>query len=104
MLNNLISNAIECVRTGETPLITIILEKRKEHALLSITDNGSGIPEKQQSQIFEPNFTTKSSGTGLGLAMVKRIIDDLNGDLYFTTELGIGTTFYVSIPLLKQKV
>ena len=104
VLNNLISNAIECVHTGETPLITIILEKRKEHALLSITDNGSGIPEKQQSQIFEPNFTTKSSGTGLGLAMVKRIIDDLNGGLYFTTELGIGTTFYVSIPLLKQKV
>ena len=65
---------------------------------------GAIIEALEPTQIFEPNFTTKSSGTGLGLAMVKRIIDDLNGDLYFTTELGLGTTFYVSIPLLKQKV
>tara|TARA_B110000977_G_scaffold199699_1_gene287879 strand:- start:691 stop:2106 length:1416 start_codon:yes stop_codon:yes gene_type:complete len=103
VLNNLLSNAIECVKEGETPLVTISLEKRKEDVLLQVVDNGVGIPASLHSKIFEPNFTTKTSGTGLGLAMVKRIIDDLNGAIYFETSAGSGTTFFISIPLLHQK-
>ena len=103
VLNNLLNNAIECVKEGDTPLVTISLEKKKEVALLVIKDNGMGIPVLLQSKIFEPNFTTKTSGTGLGLAMVKRIIDDLNGTIYFETSPTSGTTFFVSIPLLHQK-
>ena len=70
---------------------------------LSISDNGEGIPTALDKKIFNPSFTTKNSGTGLGLAIVKRIINDLNGSISFKSSEGQGTTFYVSIPHLKEK-
>jgi len=103
VLNNLLNNAIEAVSEGETPMVRVSLEKGTHKILLQVEDNGSGIPLELQDEIFEPNFTTKTSGTGLGLAMVKKIIDDLNGHIYFETIPNSGTTFYVSLPLLKQK-
>ncbi len=103
VLNNLLNNAIEAVADGTSPLVTVSLEKGNDKVLLQVQDNGVGIPLELQDKIFEPNFTTKSSGTGLGLAMVKRIIDDLNGHIYFETIPNTGTTFYISLPLLKQK-
>ena len=103
VLNNLLNNAIEAVSDDETPMVTVSLEKGEHKALLQVEDNGSGIPVDLQDKIFEPNFTTKTSGTGLGLAMVKRIVDDLNGHIYFDTIQNKGTTFYISLPLLKQK-
>jgi signal transduction histidine kinase len=66
--------------------------------LLTVKDNGKGIPENLREKIFEPNFTTKSSGTGLGLAFVKNSIENANGKVWFETTLGIGTTFYLSFP------
>jgi len=103
VLNNLLNNAIEAVSEGDTPMVRVSLEKGTHKILLQVEDNGSGIPLELQDEIFEPNFTTKTSGTGLGLAMVKKIIDDLNGHIYFETIPNNGTTFYVSLPLLKQK-
>jgi two-component system nitrogen regulation sensor histidine kinase NtrY len=103
VLNNLLNNAIEAVADGETPTVTVSLEKGNHKVLVQVEDNGMGIPLELQDKIFEPNFTTKTSGTGLGLAMVKRIIDDLNGHIYFETVPNNGTTFYISLPLLKQK-
>ena len=70
---------------------------------LSISDNGEGIPLVLHKKIFNPSFTTKNSGMGLGLAIVKRIIYDLNGSISFESSEGLGTTFYVSIPHLKEK-
>ena len=64
-----------------------------------IQDNGSGIEEEKQSKIFQPNFTTKNSGMGMGLAIVKNIIDNAGGKIWFQSELNKGTTFYVSLPL-----
>jgi signal transduction histidine kinase len=66
---------------------------------ISITDNGEGIPEEMQSHIFVPNFTTKSSGTGLGLAMCKGIVEQAKGKIWFETEQGRGTTFHVELPV-----
>jgi len=103
VLNNLLNNAIEAVSEGDTPMVRVSLEKGTHKILLQVEDNGSGIPLELQEEIFEPNFTTKTSGTGLGLAIVKKIIDDLNGHIYFETIPNNGTTFYVSLPLLKQK-
>ena len=103
VLNNLLNNAIEAVSEGETPMVTVSLEKGDNKVLLQVEDNGSGIPLELQDKIFEPNFTTKTSGTGLGLAIVKRIVDDLNGHIYFETLPNKGTTFYISLPLIKQK-
>lgn len=103
VLNNLLNNAIEAVSDGVTPQVSVSLEKSGNKTLLQVTDNGAGIPLEQQEKIFEPNFTTKTSGTGLGLAMVKRIVDDLNGHIYFDSIPNNGTTFYISLPLHNQK-
>jgi signal transduction histidine kinase len=96
--NNLLKNAIEATpqgRTGEIEIDHLITNK---HILLSIKDNGNGIPENLREKIFEPNFTTKSSGTGLGLAFVKNSIENAGGKVWFETELSQGTTFYISLP------
>ena len=63
--------------------------------LVSVADNGSGIDEDKQSKIFVPNFTTKSTGMGLGLAMVKNIVENANGEIWFETKEGEGTTFFL---------
>ncbi|HUN03314.1 MAG TPA: ATP-binding protein, partial [Niabella sp.] len=63
-------------------------------------DNGPGIDEKMKSKIFYPNFTTKSSGTGLGLAMCKNIVEQNGGSIWFETEIDKGATFNVTLPLI----
>jgi len=68
---------------------------------ISVTDNGEGIPVDMQNKIFTPNFTTKSSGTGLGLAMCKSIIEQANGKIWFETEEGKGTVFFVKLPVIS---
>ena len=65
---------------------------------MKIKDNGTGINEEQVNKIFTPNFTTKTGGMGLGLAMVKSIVESFNGKIWFETKSGIGTTFFISIP------
>jgi len=67
--------------------------------IVSVKDNGEGIPVSMQSKIFVPNFTTKSSGTGLGLAMCKSIVEQAHGKIWFDTKLGEGTTFHIELPL-----
>jgi two-component system, NtrC family, nitrogen regulation sensor histidine kinase NtrY len=66
---------------------------------ISIKDNGEGIAPEMQDRIFVPNFTTKSSGTGLGLAMCMGIVEQAKGKIWFETTQGKGTTFYVELPL-----
>jgi len=74
------------------------LELLNKKISLSIEDNGNGIPEDKLEKIFEPNFTTKSSGTGLGLAMVKRMIEDYKGEISIRSKEGKGTTLMVILP------
>ncbi len=99
VLTNLITNAIQAVPENKEPRISVETLLVENEVLLRVTDNGSGIPKELQPKIFEPNFTTKSGGMGLGLAMVKGIIQEFNGKIGFVSELGAGTTFTVSIPL-----
>jgi signal transduction histidine kinase len=68
---------------------------------ISVKDNGEGIPEEMRSKIFTPNFTTKTSGTGLGLAMTKSIVEQAKGYIWFETEEGEGTTFFVQLPVIS---
>ena len=68
--------------------------------LITLKDNGNGISEAVQSKIFTPNFTTKTSGTGLGLAMCKGIVEKAKGKIWFETEAGVGTTFFVELPVV----
>jgi signal transduction histidine kinase len=99
IFNNLVKNAIEAVPEYRKGIIEIKLETSGKNALIEITDNGKGIPEKLQDSIFNHNFTTKSSGTGLGLAFVKQAIENMYGSIRFETEPNKGTTFYIVLPL-----
>ena len=103
ILHNLIKNALQAVPEERTPNITVVFETYDQMAVLKVADNGMGIPIRSQDKVFEPNFTTKSSGMGLGLAMVKNIITNFEGVISFYTVQGKGTVFTVKIPLAPEE-
>ncbi|MCC5941526.1 MAG: HAMP domain-containing histidine kinase [Balneolaceae bacterium] len=96
---NLIKNAIEAADGGVVK-VHITLKKLREHAMIQIRDDGSGIEDENREKIFLPKFSTKSSGTGLGLAIAKKIIEEHNGDIWFESKKGQGTSFYIRLPLV----
>lgn len=100
---NLIKNGMQSVPAGRKGLIRIGLERNETHAVIGVSDNGCGIPENIRSQLFQPNFTTKSSGMGLGLAIVKRIVESANGRIWFDTVIDQGSTFYIELPLFDEE-
>lgn len=97
--NNLLKNAIEATPENRPGIIEISYKKTDKNILFEIKDNGNGIPENMREKIFEPNFTTKSSGTGLGLAFVKNSIENAGGKVWFNTKTGEGTSFYLDFPV-----
>lgn len=99
---NLIKNAIQAIPENQEGKISIDIEVQKQNATISISDNGKGIPPDVQENIFVPNFTTKTSGAGLGLAITKNIVENFNGSIWFKTQAGKGSTFYIMIPLIKK--
>lgn len=101
LFTNLLTNAVEACAEKATCQIIINEEKADGQVLISVKDNGEGIPQEMQSKIFIPNFTTKTSGTGLGLAMCKSIVEQSEGRIWFETEPGKGTTFFVQLPLIR---
>ncbi|MCP4151475.1 MAG: PAS domain S-box protein [bacterium] len=92
---NLLINAAQAV--SQEGRITISTETEKDSLLLKISDNGTGIPQNLKEQIFKPFFTTKNTGTGLGLAMVKRVIEAHSGKISFESD-SEGTTFIIKFP------
>jgi signal transduction histidine kinase len=98
LFTNLFANAIEACPEKKCRL-TVREQIVGNMIRISIGDNGEGIAPEMQSRIFVPNFTTKSSGTGLGLAMCKGIVEQSKGNIWFETERGVGTTFHVEIPV-----
>jgi two-component system, NtrC family, nitrogen regulation sensor histidine kinase NtrY len=103
LFTNLFANAVDACKGNETCRIQVNEELDRENNIIrvSITDNGEGIPPEMESRIFVPNFTTKSSGTGLGLAMCKGIVEQAKGKIWFETERGNGTTFHVELPVME---
>lgn len=99
LFTNLFANAVEACE-GRLCRIEVSEQLMEGRIRISIRDNGEGIPEETQSRIFMPNFTTKSSGTGLGLAMCKGIVEQVKGKIWFETRKGDGTTFHVELPLV----
>lgn len=95
VFNNLIKNAIQATSEREDGKIHIAIYQESLQLKISVADNGIGIPKEQHSQIFTPYFTTKSTGTGIGLAMVKQIIVNHRGTIYFDSIEGEGTTFFI---------
>jgi signal transduction histidine kinase len=96
IFNNLINNAVQSIPSGQAGVICISVESGEGNKLnIAIADNGTGILEEQRGRIFAPNFTTKSTGTGLGLAMVKAMTEQNNGRVWFESEPGRGSTFFL---------
>lgn len=101
--NNLIKNSIEAAAGKPQCRIRIMVEiQRPGYLTITFQDFGKGIDELVRDKIFQPNFTTKSSGTGLGLAFVKQAIETMKGTITFKTKKGVGTIFYITMPIKNR--
>lgn len=96
--NNLFKNSIEAAKADKRMLIKVNISESNDHIIVAVSDNGKGIEVGQQAAIFMPNFTTKTSGTGLGLAFVKQAIENAGGSVSFTSDPEKGTTFLLNFP------
>ncbi|KAB5491036.1 MULTISPECIES: sensor histidine kinase [Flagellimonas] len=101
VITNLVKNAIQAVPEVESPRILVTVATEGQYVKISVADNGVGIPDDLRYRVFEPKFTTKSSGTGLGLGMVKNIVENYKGTITFTSKEGKGTVFTIKFP--KQR-
>lgn len=97
---NLAHNAIQAFDAGGT--VSLRLEASLEQLRISVEDDGPGIAADQLTRIFEPYFTTKPHGTGLGLALVQRTVDELRGRIEVHSEVGKGTRFVVELPRVQK--
>ncbi|MDR2964177.1 MAG: HAMP domain-containing protein [Treponema sp.] len=104
ILTNLIINAIDSMNgQGSIDIRTDLVKKLEiSYCRISIKDSGNGISEQERHRIFTPYFTSKESGTGLGLPIVERIINDHGGAIWFDSAEGAGTTFYIDLPAEKS--
>ena len=106
VLNNVIKNAVQAIQFAvdydRDGLVEIALEKTDDVAIVSIKDNGTGIKEEETNKIFTPNFTTKNSGTGIGLAMSRNIVEAAGGRIYFESTVNVGTTFFIEFPIAQK--
>jgi len=98
VITNLVKNAIQAVPDVESPRILVTVSSEGQNVKISVADNGVGISDEFRQKVFEPKFTTKSSGTGLGLGMVKNIVENYGGTINFTSQVGKGTVFTVRFP------
>ena len=96
---NLVKNGIQAIPRDRKGTIMVELFKDDVWAYISITDNGVGIPLDLQDKLFEPSFTTKSSGMGLGLAIAKKIVENFKGEIWFQSKRDVQTTFFIKLPL-----
>ncbi len=100
VFSNLIKNGIQAIPQGKDGVIVVSLKVLRDKCLVSITDNGNGIPDDAREKLFTPYFTTKSSGTGLGLSIVKKHVENCGGKIWFESDPRKGTTFFVELPLM----
>ncbi len=102
IITNLVKNAIQAIPEDQPEKqVLVAVNAEEEHVVISVKDNGIGIDAENTERIFEPKFTTKTSGMGLGLGIIKNIIENYKGTITFETEPGKGSTFRVSLPIVK---
>lgn len=98
---NLVFNAIDATPKGGR--ISVSLRQEGSRAVLDVTDDGRGIAESDLDRVFQPYFTTKPQGTGLGLFVSRQIIEELGGSIDFRSDPGVGATFCVSLPIVEAR-
>ncbi len=102
VITNLVKNAIQSMAdSDENKRVDVVVYRENRNVIIKVKDNGKGISEENKVRIFEPKFTTKSSGMGLGLAIIKNIIENYNGTITFESEENVGTEFIVSFPITQ---
>lgn len=101
VMENLIKNAVDAMDAEGA--ITVVTKKERGNAVIEVSDTGKGLPRKRFKTVFNPGYTTKKRGWGLGLALAKRIIEQYhNGSIYvLSSEVGVGTTFRIELPLVN---
>lgn len=103
IITNLVKNAIQAIpKDQEQKRVSVRVERGEKDVFIAVSDNGIGIEAENFGRIFEPKFTTKNSGMGLGLGIIKNIIENYKGTITFESEFGKGTTFLVSLPIIKS--
>ncbi|MEL7586782.1 MAG: HAMP domain-containing sensor histidine kinase [Prolixibacteraceae bacterium] len=102
-LINLIKNAMQSIPPDRKGKITVSLSVSGNYTIITVRDNGTGIPEEIRPQMFQPNFTTKTSGMGLGLAIVMKIVETFQGRIWYETAMGKGTAFYIELPVYRPE-
>ena len=101
VITNLVKNSIQAIpENQENKQIIVKILAENQQVVIHVLDNGIGISEENTLKVFEPKFTTKSSGMGLGLAMVKNIVETYNGSITFTSQKNTETIFTVRFPKL----
>jgi signal transduction histidine kinase len=103
VLSNLVKNAIQAIPSTREGEVVLGVTRQNQKAIVSVTDNGEGIPDHLNGKLFRPNFTTKSGGMGMGLAITRKIIEDLGGRISYETSPGRGTTFFVELPVYEEE-
>ena len=98
IINNLVKNSIQATNEISKPEVVVNVKKTTKHAIIEIKDNGVGIPSNLKGKIFEPNFTTKTKGMGLGLSIIKNLITNYKGHITFNSKKG-ETIFKIKLPL-----
>lgn len=98
IITNLVTNAKQAESDQRKLIINVDVEQHQRRVMISVQDNGIGIPENMYERIFEPNFTSKNSGMGLGLSMVRKMIEDYKGEISVKSEVGKGSTFIITLP------
>tara|TARA_R110001583_G_scaffold160872_1_gene312735 strand:- start:871 stop:2328 length:1458 start_codon:yes stop_codon:yes gene_type:complete len=98
IITNLVKNAAHALDEVENKNIEVTVSQENENVIIKVADNGKGISKEDKERVFEPKFTTKSSGMGLGLPMVKNIVEAYNGTITFTTQINKGTVFKIVLP------
>ncbi|MBA4152829.1 ATP-binding protein [Flavobacterium sp.] len=103
VITNLVKNATQSIQENTiNPSIIVTVYKENSNAIITVKDNGIGISEENKPYVFEPKFTTKTSGMGLGLGIIKKIIENYNGTITFESQPNVGTKFIVSFPIITN--
>lgn len=89
---------MQAIKTPSEGRIELDIHKESDSYKITISDNGSGISKAEAEKIFTPSFTTKTGGMGLGLAIVQSIIESTGGEIWFESEPGTGTSFFIRLP------
>ena len=98
VLINLLTNAADALHERQNPKIGIAISKGDSNMLITMEDNGCGIPEDKMKSLFKPFYTSKAHGTGLGLVIVKKVLAQMGGTIEITSVSGVGTTVNISLP------